>query len=443
MSRFIGIVHRVKATKKGEERPTLVAIREGDQVATWKLKREVDELDFLLGRYPTSVRKFRKGDKVERFAPHHVIYRQNPKTKLQEPFEVPATYEGVRAGDTLAMMHGGSGDRLAFALSRRGEEIGAELLRIPTIRLKPRRNGGQDRDADAILLTNLVETHRSEFYPVTEYDRRIIRISELDKERDAAQYARKACEQRLWDQFIGEVFLSPEGRYPDGEIKAAFKKARANDEKLKTLERVEAEASKALEKAVLELDLWHEVFAKYDKVGYVTAAKLIAAIGDVRRFTVPGEEPTPERPSKWRTSLKLSQANLRHFLGAHVMAGGNYADVDPDKSFPRKRRGQIANWDKRGRQALYNIVEVWNKSPDSEGGRKLRELKARFREKHPEVITVRVPDPDQPGKKKTVKRYSDGHVHRMGSWRTASWFVNRIYVDWTRAIREGRVRVEQ
>jgi hypothetical protein len=55
--RVIGIRHRVKKTAEGEARPTQVVILENGEPKTLELETETDELDFVLGRFPTSFRK--------------------------------------------------------------------------------------------------------------------------------------------------------------------------------------------------------------------------------------------------------------------------------------------------------------------------------------------------------------------------------------------------
>src|SRR3989338_1004737 len=103
--RFIGIQHRVKLSADEELRPTRVAIIEGDKVQQLELATEQDELDFVLGTLNGA--------------------------------------EGLHQGDTIAMVLGGSGDYLAYALARQAEKVGASVMRIPSFLLK-RERGSQD-----------------------------------------------------------------------------------------------------------------------------------------------------------------------------------------------------------------------------------------------------------------------------------------------------------
>src|SRR3989344_8224248 len=188
-NRFIGIRHRRKATKDGEARPTTVAIRVGEEVVTHDLESETHELDFLMGRLPVQWRKleddeqvtwFHKTDAPDGIRPHHCKWREVKKDedvtglkpelliktadkKTHYLVKVPCAYEGLKPGDVVGMVLGGSGDRFAAALSRRGEEVGATVWRIPPFALLAFR-GDESKDNDHLTLERLVEKSRNSFY---------------------------------------------------------------------------------------------------------------------------------------------------------------------------------------------------------------------------------------------------------------------------------------
>jgi len=358
MARYIGIRHRVKWTAEGEARPTMVAIREEERVKTYVLENDTAELDFVLGRFQ--------------------------KRKDNEP-------EGLKPGDVVAMILGGSGDRLAFALSKRGEEIGAKVLRLPPFTLKERRDASP-KDEDHLLLSHLVEANPELFQPVGVRDRELIRLREAYRARRDAMKDRIACEQRLYQQFIGRIFLNEDGGYPEGLIEDVYDREKASDKILNALLEEEAARESELKRVVRCLDVWKNIFAEIEGVGEVIAAGIIAAIGDIRRFETP--------------------AKLKAYLGVHVF---------PDGSFPRKRSGAVANWSPEGRQALFLLGDQFNYRPDSEWGKRLREFKKAYRGRHPEVVM-------ENGK----KRYTDAHIHKLGRWRTLTRFTERLWKDWTR-----------
>src|SRR3989338_11489293 len=103
--RFIGIQHRVNLSADEELRPTRVAIIEGETTHQLELATEQDEIDFVLGAWNGA--------------------------------------EGLHQGDTVAMVLGGSGDYLAYALACQAEKVGASVMRIPSFLLK-RERGAQE-----------------------------------------------------------------------------------------------------------------------------------------------------------------------------------------------------------------------------------------------------------------------------------------------------------
>ncbi len=342
---MIGIRHRVKQTAEGEARPTEVSIRHGDEFKVLVQKTEADELEFV-------------------------------RTGLME-------------NDRIAMVLGGSGDSLAYALSRTGEGLGAKVFRIPAYRLKAER-GDAEKDGDSTLLARLIFTKPELFYEVRARDRALIEVSECYRARIEAMKARIACEQRLRTSFIGKTFRRPEGPYPEGQIEDLFDKEKASSVILQNLEAEESARDKDLAKALKALDVFTDIFGKVEGCGSSIAAGIISAVGDIRRFE--------------------TKPKFKAFLGVHVLTDGTFA---------RRRRNQTSNWNPAGRQAMYLFGDQMNRRADSVWGKKLREYKVKLREKHPEVVVV--------GGK---KRYTDGHIHKMALWRTITKFAEWLYGEW-------------
>ena len=91
-----------------------------------------------------------------------------------------------------------------------------------------------------------------------------------------------------------------------------------------------------------------------------------------------------------------------------------------DSIFPRRRRGQLSNWNQFAKQAFF----LWVTS--SIGGRrllgrKLRQNKIILRQQYPEVVVT------EQGK----KRYTDGHIHKLATWKTIRQFARWLYRAWT------------
>jgi len=398
MSRILGIWPKVKRTAEGEARPTLVAIKDGDSVAVLTLDDDTAELDLTLGRFPISYRSLEEGEDKNAFLPHHV---KVAKRGDKETTRVPAAFDGLKDGDTVAMILGGSGDRFAFALSRRAEEVGAKVLRIAPFTFKENRNGA-GKGEDHITLANLAATRLELFYVVDPRERDIIAVREAYRARRDAQKDRIRCEQRLRQRFIGQIFLSPEGKYPEGAIEDEFDRQKANDAILGNLMREEARRETELKNAVRRLDVWKEIFGPVEGCGEIIAAGIITAVGDIRRFA--------------------TDAKLKAYCGVHVLSDGR---------FPRKRLGTVANWTGEARQALYQLAEQFVRRPDSLWGLKYREYKVNLRTRHPEAVA------DEKGKKK----FTDMHIHKTAQWRALSRFVEWLHREWSRL--EARRLAEQ
>ncbi|PIR93794.1 hypothetical protein COT97_04525 [Candidatus Falkowbacteria bacterium CG10_big_fil_rev_8_21_14_0_10_39_11] len=514
MVRHIGIRHRVKQTREGEAKPTQVCVLVGDNVTSYDLATETDELDWVLGQFPTSWRLATQADetdlviqKLQEKRPHHI--RRKKVRKNQDPealnadgfvvveendlyflLEIPAETDGLGRGDVVAMALGGSGDRLAFALSKQAESFanGTKIMRIKPMDLKFQREDRLQRDKndDAQTLAELVRDYATLFFKTTRKDRDLIRLVEAWRNRVEAMKARIGSEQRLRSHMIGKIFCSEEGQYPEGEIELLYEKERSNDRVIQAL----AEEQKAREKEVStllrSLDVYNELFVPIKGMGPMIAARIIVAVGDVRRF--------PTAPK------------LKAFLGAHVKRGGENGDPSPRLQFPRRRTGETANWHPDGRQALYLLADQFNRNPDSEWGQKLREYKVKVRAKHGngEPVMVRsglvdayraaeqlflemyylddvimghreitnlkdyeawVKDlmhqclaldyekfdendmgtleeklkaltPKDEGK--MISIYSNGHIHRMASWKTVTKFVEWLWREWTRLEERNR-----
>lgn len=432
MTRIIGIQHRVKRTAEGESHPTRVAILVGDECVTHELESEIQELEFV-------------------------------KNEL-------------RSGDTVSMVLGGSGDYFAYALARRGEEVGASVLRVPAYLLKQWRDGS-DKSGDHILLAQMVHEKRSAFYPLAETDAALIRVRELWRATWEAMQARMAAQTRLRQYFIGRVFTDPNGYFPEGGIEKAFDEAKASDAIIAALEKEEAKRLRELTSALEDLDVYTQIFKPLTGAGPKIAARIISAVVDIRRFaplvdeTLIAESYARSDESSrlgrleedWNTVDReyntkyarieaiiarkrqlgkdeeakhclnvLNELRLRKKLrktgnqagsGANKLAAYMGVHVLPDGTFPRRRVGQICNWHGDARQALYLLGDQFNRRPDSKWGIRLRENKAKLRLRHPEPVLV-------DGKNGKVKRYTDGHIHKMALWRTLNEFVKELYEDW-------------
>ncbi len=447
--RTIGIRHRRKQTAEGEARPTMVAIKNDDGIITdLELPDDQAELDFAYKMFPVAWEPVTPEADLTPYRPHHCKWRLLKRAEIPENFpvghtrqrpiderwelltHVPTAYEGLQPADRVAMVMGGSGDRLAASLSRQGDTFEAEVFRVPPFALKDFRGGDSDdlKENDHRTLIAMLEQRPGDFYRLLRRDRDLIRVKERLQLRMDAMKARIACSQRLDQRLIGMRFLSEDGLYPEGIIEDAIKHEKANDEILRRMVEAEERSDRELMQAVRDTSEWEHVFEPITGCGPRIVAGLLAAIGDVRRFEVQpdftGCMTLEDRVKASNRARSKSKARLKAFCGVHVLRGGKYADIPPEKSFPRKRVGMVANWNPTARQSLYLLADQFNRRPGSHWGEKLLINKQRLRAQHPEPVEA---ERKVDGKTKKVKMYSDGHIHKMGLWRTLTRFVEWMY----------------
>ena len=279
--RIIGVQHRTKWTAAGEARPTRVCIHDlttGEKIS-YDLETETDELDFILGAWPTGYRAVEPDEDVKRFKKHHV--QTKPVDGFEIPHRVPKNFEGIRSGDVVVMFLGGSGDRLAFATARNGQPLGVPVMRIPAFAAN---GNGEEAIDHEVRLVDLYRTSPEMFRPTTARDMDTMLIKELFLRRRDSQRARIGVEQRLRQRTIGNTFFTTEGGYPEGRIEDRFDAEKANDEKLTISLRDERQRDADLDKAVRKLEVWQKVFDPIEGCGVTIAAGIISGIGDVRRF---------------------------------------------------------------------------------------------------------------------------------------------------------------
>lgn len=441
--RWIGIRHCVKRTAQNEARPTQVYIFENDTALTYEMEDEEAELGFALGCFPTSWRPVTAGEDISGFKPHHVKWKKaDKKGDAPLPDKVPASYDGLKASDLVATIMGGSGDYFIFALARKGKKIGAQVIRIPPIRLKAERGESGEKDDDSMLLAQLAQTKPELFYPVNVREGEMILIRINQQARADAMKARIACEQRLYQRSIGEIFCSPDGGFPEGSVEDFVKERKASDATLAALIKEENRQIKKLETALNAFVVYQKILKPIEGMGPAIAGRLLACIQDVRRFG------TVEK--------------FKHFCGVHVQADG---------TFPRSRVGQGRSWNNEARGALYNFWDQMNRRPNSEWGERLTLRKQREREKHPyavlqtehgdfelipgkfkEKAVASLTDEERgwaPGELKGKKawvietingstivvsggtrKFTDGHIHKRARWAVLQEFVEWLYKEW-------------
>jgi len=393
MGRIIGIRHRIKKTAEGEARPTELAIfldSDRANLLVYKLEDEFAELDFVHGRFPVSYREADKEEDLSKFFSRHIKTRKAKGPDGQEIIKtlVPDRYDGLAQGDTVVSILGGSGRRMMFAISRKAEQIGSKAFWISSGLLNKLRE--KDKESDAENVAILFAKQASLFHWITIKDRELIILRERLDARTDAMKARIACEQRLRQRTIGKIFCNEEGLYPEGSLEEVLDGEKANDSVYQSLVAEEKAREKELASCVSKMDVYRKLFAPIEGCGPMIASRIIAPVGDIRRFD--GNE-----------------ARFKAYCGVHLRDG----------QFARRRNNESANWSNEIRQAMYLLAEQFNKRPGSSWGMKFREYKEKLRLKHPETV-------DENGKKK----YSPMHIHKMAKWRTLTKFAEWLHLEW-------------
>ncbi|MBI2054108.1 MAG: hypothetical protein HYT36_02140 [Candidatus Staskawiczbacteria bacterium] len=457
MARIVAIMHRVKKTREGVAKPTMVAIKENDNIIVYQLKTETDEYDFSKARFSVEWRKVGQDEKIQWFDkeknpggirphqcqweiltkveemkginPDHIRILKNKK-RAEKLVALPVKFDGLKKEDKVVTIFGGSGYIFAGKLSIEGDRVGACVYCLSPQELAARRGG--DKKEDHLNIVKIFEEMPYLFHGIRPVDRGIIRAREALSLRQAAQEQRKKRQQQVWHSLKGRVFLDEEGNYGEleGELPEVYKEAQEKDVILQNLWKQEEEAEKGLKKSVQGLPVWEKIFKDIEGCGERIAAGILTSIGDIRRFMAPN-----------------GKARLKAFCGAHVMFGGKYGDRPKERQFPRRRKGigEKANWSPEARQSLYLLAEQFNRRPDTEWGRKLFEYKMYLWQKYPQPIEAAgnsdeplengENDGNEPGKK---KRYTKGHLLKMALRHTITKFVEWVYKEWVKLEKENQ-----
>lgn len=480
MKRTIAIKHRIKKTAKGEDHPTLVLIKplEGP-IQNIKLEDEDAEMDFLLGRYPLRFRKATSADKMSDFPEHHLMmeefdeaehgvvpdhHKKKVGKKTYVLAKVPDITIGLQAEDTVITALGGSGDYLAFAMSKKLEMLrgGTNVMRIAQRHIKDEREkqapdqiselppADEEEDStedstqsrpkvniweDLDILLKLYEDRPGDFYPVTLKTRQVIGSGQLLRNREQVQKTRKAVAMQVRQLGIGEIFIREDGHFPEGSIAKELKTREASDDILSAIEQREGRYDRDLAAGIENVPIYKALFEGIEGVGPVIAGSIICAIGDIHRFVRTG-------------------GNLRHRAGKLK----KFCGVAPqDGKLPRKTAGQTLGFNPHIRQALYKFGDQMVKRPGSTWGLRLAENKAHYLAKFPfETLVVKkgphvgeylidgtackkvaakkyeIRIGDQWAKVIGKRKHFKGHQHKMAIWKTLTEFVEHLYDQWTR-----------
>lgn len=361
--RHIAILHRRKKTADGQARPTLVSIKTDGQISDFELATDDDELLFVNGRFPNSYLTPDPSEDISSFTQNplfadsdHVTWRKIPKDKTADSYHpshlrefkrkglrrasrIPAELDGLQTGDTVLMFLGGSGDRLAHALSRHSEDLyECRIMRIPPFVFKDA--GGNSEDPHSLF--TVFTDNPNLFYETSPRDRDLIRAGVAQSLRKEAMKARIACKQRIEQGLQGRVFCDPHGASPELALEALLEAELANDEVYQALIAEETVRLSDLKEAIEKLPVYNFLLSQIEGISFRIAAPLICAIKDIRRFQV---DPDHEKIANWRAENERLKGKidfdswrdevdqgatfltLLHRLKRELMDSGEFADM--------------------------------------------------------------------------------------------------------------------
>jgi len=499
-NRIVAIRIRSLRTTEGEARPSEACVLNLDsQSERFDLCDQQAEVDFLLGIMPRAWRKVEAGENIilSTFAPHHLkwvglepdkvevarvegrILREEPQKKGTPSLwfvldQISVGQIGLKPGDRVAMMYGGAGELFARDMV---EYWNGELAiwRITPHKFKALREAAdQSKDNDVELLATTLRDHPEFFHLMRPIDGATATLSVVFDSRQEAMKQRIRAGNRLAGRARNALLRERRAGHPVDTLEVAVEKVRASDALYRNLLAEEARAEKDLAELLDKIEIW-KVVSPVKGLGVSIGSRIIAAVGDIRRFMV---EPNKAELAPLKAELdRLMQAadyqttkglmnqsvlaSAKNGFERTVLARGFCLENDmtseaellqqaleimkqirrlecrangesmfvaycglhvlPDGRFPRRRSGETSNWNPVVRQAFFLLTEQFNRRPDTEWGKKLLANKAGLRARHPDIVI-----------ENNKKRYTPGHILKMARWRTATQFARWFYREWVK-----------
>ena len=393
--RLIGIQHRRKKTKDGEARPTIVSIRSSNGTTAHELEEVMDELDFVYGKFPTAFRNVTIGEDLSGSEQHHIVFgnpteeetleailktwpraslrieskgRGKAKTEILTgiPEKVACEFEGVRDGDVILGIFGGSGKDLMIALINRTEETRTKVLLTAPKNLKLFRDESHlEKHGDAELLIELYQKKPELFHEMFPTDADTLQVMFNWDQVDDAMDQRKKVAQRA-EQAAKHTAFTQKG-YLGSRFAERILEIKNDNKTLQLVEESEAEAQKLLKSSVESHPLYQYVFGDIKGCGPRGFAKILSGVLDIRRFD-------------------------RNGIGAFLRFCGYASEKGENgrNTIQRFRRGgKGSSFNPEVKQAIWLLIDLqFSRQPDDDNtpwGRRFRQIKADLRAKHPQV----------------------------------------------------------
>lgn len=419
--RIVGIQHKVKKTKDRKGSPTRVAIlNPGGKRPTWHdLVSLQAERDFRAGHLVTEYRAPTPDEDLSVFRPYQLVWRDLKKdevvpegtpdsqirrlgrreSKIQILEKVPATYEGIREGDVVVTTFAGLGLDYAVSIVRYVRERGIPnvlVLGVLPGDLKVAREAlgsSANKTEDAEVLIYLAQEQSDLTYPVMDRELKLLSIVAAQTHLDEAMRSRVAEHHRVLARLRRDATTDISSSViPENEELSLDERLINKADKhpsVVALTEEEDRLESALDRLLEAEPVYADLLAKVEGVGPRIAGRLIAGIGDIRRF---------ESPTK-----------LIAYAGALPREG----------KLVRRVKGVPSRYQPKLRQGAYLFSEQVNKMPTSAWGITFRECKARYAQRHPDA--------------------KPGQIHAGGRWNMIQKFLTWIWKEWSRLENGGHL----
>lgn len=314
--------------------------------------------------------------------------------------------EGMPPSTILALM-GGPGQNLLI----RAFQLGHSVCRVPMHRLQSRGlNRGDTAHVRGVALMDCWSNNPGAFYVLDEIDSRTQQLRELTRVRINIQRVYRIPAQLQYQAVLREMeYLLPE----EGKLAQAIRMTLGQPRLIAGAMEDEKELERQIKVLTKNLPIWEllhpgqgSVLPAVKGMGPAIGGGVIGEIYNIRRFD--------------------GAANLRAYARFHVAADGG---------FPRRKRGQVANW----QNYLHRVMWLWSDGQVARYDHVWRTLylwhKARECQRHPESSLV--PFERLDGETVMLGKYSLGHLDKRAKRLVGSDFLDYLWGLWGSSQREG------
>lgn len=291
-----------------------------------------------------------------------------------------AFLDGVTGQDQVFLENGGAGDKFAYGCAKQG----AKVFRINPGLLKNERQDRNLAKEESHWLIQVLATEQPErFYPLRETDLAIVELRVWTRGfYTVQQNLRIPAELRLLGLFRDIALVTPREQITAADVEAYCQKQFLDSHVFRGLKEEEKELKKRVESILKGIELYSLVFKPIKGVGPLIAGRIIAEIGDIRRFR--------------------SEASLKAYAGYHL---------NGDKQVPKRKAGVASNWNPHLKQAVYAFCDQVNRRPGTSWNEMLAKRKELERQKDLEA--------------------SKGHIHNRAMRYVGQKFLEQIFREWT------------